>query len=130
MEDREDIDAMVDEILGSADAGKKEEYPFVLKCTQCGQIFGAKTKGAKLCPSCRRKAKANGGRKGAEKAHGLAAPRTERQDARKAPDPALWEMPGTWEFWKKGFSKHLGFFDFVEGLRAAGIEVHGLEREE
>lgn len=68
MDEIENIDAMVDEILGDAGAEKKS---YKLACIMCGDVFEARTPNARYCPACRAKAKSAAGRKGAEKAHGL-----------------------------------------------------------
>ena len=67
----EDIDEMVDEIFGDIDAGPRPPREYRLSCGRCGDIFTARTKGARFCPSCRQIVRHEAGRKGAEKAHGI-----------------------------------------------------------
>lgn len=68
----ENINAMVDEILGP-DKPPHEEKTFLKICANCGVEFRAQTRGIKLCPECRRAARSAAGRKGAQAAHGLKA---------------------------------------------------------
>lgn len=90
MDELENIDEMVDEIIGDSgspaggtssvafgdtfprgEGGKTKLYK--LACIMCGDVFEARTPNASYCPACRAKAKSAAGRKGAEKAHGLRA---------------------------------------------------------
>ena len=73
MDDLENIDEMVDEIIGDIDAGSRPPREYKLACSRCGDVFTARTEGAKFCPSCRQIMRREAGRKGAEKAHGLRA---------------------------------------------------------
>lgn len=70
----ENIDELVDGILSEAPE-ETDEFPYTLRCELCGQAFGARTKGARFCMSCRQKMRQAGGRKApTEKAHGLRKP--------------------------------------------------------
>ena len=77
MDENENIDEMVDEIFGDIDAGSRPPREYKLACGRCGDVFTARTEGAKFCPSCRQIIRREAGRKGAEKAHEL---RTEKKD--------------------------------------------------
>lgn len=88
MDELENIDEMVDEIIGDSGSpaggtssvafgdtfprgeGRKTKL-YKLACIMCGDVFEARTPNASYCPACRAKAKSEAGRKGAEKAHGL-----------------------------------------------------------
>lgn len=102
MDEIENIDEMVDEIIGDAgsradgtssvaygdtfprgEGGKTKLYK--LACIMCGDVFEARTPNASYCPACLAKAKSEAGRKGAEKAHGL---RTASTGERIAAAPA------------------------------------------
>lgn len=102
MDELENIDEMVDEIIGDSgspaggtssvtygdtfpreEGGKTKLYK--LACIMCGDVFEARTPNASYCPACRAKAKSAAGRKGAEKAHGL---RTASAGERIAAAPA------------------------------------------
>lgn len=102
MDEIENIDEMVDEIIGDAgspadgtssvaygdtfpreEGGKTKLYK--LACIMCGDVFEARTPNASYCPACRAKARSEAGRKGAEKAHGL---RTASAGERIAAAPA------------------------------------------
>lgn len=138
MDENENIDEMVDEIFGDIDAGSRpREYKHA--CVRCGDVFTARTEGAKFCPSCRQIMRREAGRKGAEKANGL---KTEGQtkttgagprpaDADQSGKPAdIWAMPGAYDFWRDAFRWKLGFIDFVEAMKGLGITVEGLKKED
>ena len=102
MDELENIDEMVDEIIGDSGSpaggtssvacgdtfprgeGRKTKL-YKLACIMCGDVFEAKTPNASYCPACRAKARSEAGRKGAEKAHGL---RTASAGERIAAAPA------------------------------------------
>ena len=63
----EDIDEMIDEIF--EDEAPKKEYRKV--CEDCGKTFAAKAPKTRFCPDCLKTRRSAGGRKGAQKAHGL-----------------------------------------------------------
>lgn len=63
----EDIDVMIDEIF--EDEAPKKEYRKV--CEDCGKAFAAKAPKTRFCPDCLKIRRIAGGRKGAQKAHGL-----------------------------------------------------------
>ena len=79
----EDIDEMVDEIFGDIDAGSRPPREYRLGCDRCGDIFTARTKGAKYCPSCRQIVRREASRKGAEKAKPLREPDGTDREAEK-----------------------------------------------
>ena len=71
---------MIDEIF--EDKAPKKEYRKV--CEDCGKAFAAKAPKTRFCPDCLKIRRSAGGRKGAQKAHGL----KEKGEERIAAAPA------------------------------------------